>query len=82
MMMWEDRSKYTLADVHAEVAAEAAKHGFLVLDLLPPFAKVPQQEIMLDPHDMHPNPRGHGLASEALLEFLGSHPELLRARQQ
>jgi hypothetical protein len=48
-----------------------------VVDLLPAFSRVPQEELMLEKMDMHPNARGHAIVRDELVAYLQSHAELL-----
>lgn len=63
-----------LADVHADVAAEASRRGLAVLDLLDPFgrgARALGNDLSLD--FMHPNPLGQRLAAAAIFEWMCGH---------
>jgi len=59
---------YKHADQHAWVAAESAKYGFHLLDLLSPMAQCREaaapEPINVD--NYHPNERGHRCAAEAM----------------
>lgn len=70
-------SEYEFRREQAQVAAEAARHGFAVLDLLPRFEREDPHAVTLKEFDPHPTPLGHAIAAEEILRFLESHPELL-----
>lgn len=72
-------ASYELRGVHAQVAAEGAKHGFAVLDLLARFEREDPTGLLIEPSDSHPNARGHRIAADELLRFLESRPELLES---
>ncbi|MCC6407478.1 MAG: SGNH/GDSL hydrolase family protein [Planctomycetes bacterium] len=72
-------SEYPFRAVHAQVAAEGAKHGFAVLDLLPRFEREEPATLLIDEQDSHPNAHGHRLAAEEIVRFLQSQPELFAA---
>lgn len=63
-------SEYPHRAEHAQVLAEGERNGFVTLDLLEVFEEVPPAELMLAEDDVHPNPRGHRLAAEALRSLL------------
>jgi lysophospholipase L1-like esterase len=72
--------RYRYRDVHEQVAREAERNGFPVLDLLGPYSEHEPAELVLSPDDRHPNVLGHRLAAEAIEAFLSEHPELLGRR--
>ena len=62
---------YPWASVHALIAAEAERNGFIVLDLLPSFRRHRAHELQVASADhVHPNTLGHRLAAEALRDLL------------
>ncbi len=61
---------YAYREQHAQVAAEGARNGFLVLDLLARFEQEDPASLLISPDDMHPNAAGHAIAAEELLKFL------------
>ncbi len=73
---WE---QYRFRELHEQVAAEGARHGFEVLDLLPVLARVPSEELLLEATNIHPNARGQALAASAIESFLVSSGALARA---
>jgi lysophospholipase L1-like esterase len=66
-------ASYEYRAEHAQVAAEGARRGFLVLDLLPRFEREDPATLILDAGDSHPNARGHRIAAEAIRDFLLEH---------
>ncbi|MBK8179757.1 MAG: SGNH/GDSL hydrolase family protein [Planctomycetes bacterium] len=74
-------AEYEYREPHARVAEAAARHGFLVLDLLARFEREDPQSLILDEGDSHPNARGHQIAAEAIREFLLSHWGVISGRR-
>lgn len=73
-----DPERYRYRDLHRQVAAEAQKNGFKVLDLTPAYARLDRNGLNYLLPDMHPDVRGHGVAAEALANYLlAHHAELL-----
>lgn len=63
-----DPENYRYADLHQQVAAEATKHGFEVLDLVRTFAEMRRRSLSYRlPHE-HPNVAGHRAAALAIQE--------------
>lgn len=73
---WKD---YPIHDVHAQVAREGERHGFLVLDLLPRYERESPASLLIDPSDSHPNALGHRIAAEEIARFLEGQPALRAA---
>ncbi|HUR27058.1 MAG TPA: GDSL-type esterase/lipase family protein [Planctomycetota bacterium] len=67
---WKD---YPYREQHAQVAAEGARNGFVVLDLLPRFEQEEPQSLLIALDDSHPNAKGHAIAAEELAKILPVH---------
>lgn len=74
---WE---RYRYREEHAQVAREAERNGFPVLDLLEAYSRHDPAALVLSPDDLHPNALGHRVAADAIAEFLARHRELLPER--
>jgi lysophospholipase L1-like esterase len=61
---------YPYADLHAQVAAEAERHGMKALDLVPAFRASGLSLADLKIDDEHPSLRGHEIAARAILARL------------
>lgn len=72
-------SEYGYEDIHARVARLGRELDFHTLDLLPVFQQQPLPAVMS--MQIHPTPRGHAVAAEAILDFL-QRRELLGAPPQ
>jgi lysophospholipase L1-like esterase len=68
-----DPALYRYAALHAQVADAARDAGLHVLDLAPAYSAVAGGPGYLLP-DLHPNPRGHEIAAEAVAERLLTGP--------
>jgi len=74
----DDFNRYSLAPVHAALAADASAVGLSVLDLLPAYKAYKPREVArstatgIDP--WHPNKAGHRVAAEALFDYLRQKP--------
>lgn len=55
---------------HEQLAKYWEEAGIPHLDLLPTFSNVPPAELIVNPHDAHPNEHAHALAAAAIDEFL------------
>jgi len=64
---WEG---YPQKAIHGQVAAEAVRNGFRVVDLLPDFRRYPGDRLRVSPADGHPSPFGHDRIAEALAESI------------
>lgn len=65
---------YPFTRMHELVVAFCAANGVPCLDLLPTLrGRVPAAELWVTPADMHPNPRAHELAAEAVSPFIKDH---------
>ena len=64
---WSD---YAYANLHAQIAREARRNGFQVVDLLDTFRHYPPADLVLSPTDDHPNALAHRLAAEAISQVL------------
>ena len=72
-----DPAGYRYTDIHEQVAAEARRHGFDVLDLLPVYAELKEQGIRTQLPHLHPNVAGHRAAGRAIADrILARLPEL------
>lgn len=56
--------------VHDQLAAYWRSNNIPHLDLLPFFTNVPTAKLVVNPHDTHPNEHAHGIAAQAIDEFL------------
>lgn len=65
--------EYPYREQHAQVAAEGARNGFIVLDLLPRFEQEDPATLLISPDDSHPNAAGHAIAAEELAKILPLH---------
>jgi lysophospholipase L1-like esterase len=64
-------AEYPWQTIHDRVARTAIELDFAVLDLLPFYSSLPDEELRLGSGDfVHPNPLGHQVAADALREFL------------
>lgn len=64
----------TLSDVREQIRASAAREKFAVLDLLPAYqsaAASSPEPLAVD--NLHPSPRGHAVAAEAMHEAIKTH---------
>lgn len=63
--------EYAYGPLHDQVALKGREKGFEVLDLLPFFEGSAGEDLAVDPYsDPHPSPLAHGIAAEALADFL------------
>ena len=63
-----DYARYAFTPVHGWVKEQAEKHGFVTVDLLPAFSRIPYRNLQLSAEDnVHPNSLGHQLAVDTLL---------------
>lgn len=62
--------EYPYATEHAALGTIAEELGVPFLDLAPAFAEEDARALQVHPHDHHPNPRAHGIAAEALADFI------------
>lgn len=58
---------YPFTDVHAKVAAAAARAGARVVDLLPAYRGLRSDLLRVDAEDEHPNEIAHRIAAKAIL---------------
>lgn len=63
-------SDYPYATEHATLATIAAGLDVPFLDLAPAFEGQDAPALQVHPHDHHPNPVAHGIAAEALTDFI------------
>ena len=61
---------YPYAAEHAALGRIAQDLGVPYLDLAPAFAGQNARALQVHPHDHHPNPTAHGIAAEALADFI------------
>ncbi len=61
---------YPFKEIHEKVAAEAKLQGIFVLDLLPVFQQYKAGDLWVHPTDHHPNEVAHGIAAQAMFEFI------------
>ena len=59
---------YPYKDLHARIAAAAARHQLSVVDLLPCFRTYEYRSVRVDV--VHPNPLGHRIAAHGAAEFV------------
>jgi lysophospholipase L1-like esterase len=81
--MWVEFDPYPYRGVHAQVAKEASKHGFAVLDPLQAgaFEGSNGLDLQLTPGDvLHPNAEGHRRLAVAIERFLSEQGRLSTAR--
>jgi lysophospholipase L1-like esterase len=62
--------EYPYAAEHAALGAIAEELSVPFLDLAPAFAAEDARALQVHPHDHHPNPTAHGIAAEALADFV------------
>ena len=63
---------YPLAGVVAEIENFARSNDITVFSLLPDFQGRNEEELWVSTTDQHPNERAHGIAAQAIAEFLSS----------
>lgn len=64
-------SGYLHKDIHEQIAEEARKYNFYILDLEPYYAKFDPNSLMIDPEaDSHPNAIANKIAADAIYEFI------------
>ena len=63
---------YPLAGVVAEIEGFARSNDIAVFSLLPDFQGKNEEELWVSTTDQHPNERAHGIAAQAIAEFLSS----------
>jgi lysophospholipase L1-like esterase len=61
---------YPYQIAHAELNSFWREQGVPHLDLLPVYANIPPRDLVVNPHDAHPNERASRLAAEAIENFL------------
>jgi hypothetical protein len=66
---------YPLAGVMAEIEKFARSNEITVFSLLPAFQGKNGEELWVSATDQHPNERAHGIAAQAIAEFLSSRVE-------
>ncbi|MFT7670109.1 MAG: lysophospholipase L1-like esterase [Planctomycetota bacterium] len=66
----KDPSTYDLKDLHAQVALEARKNGFDVLDLSPAYSKLAKEGKKSQLPHSHPNVLGQLTASDEIAKFM------------
>lgn len=77
-----DFEAYEFRWIHAQVRAEAGRHGLPVLDLLGMWRGRDAAALRLLPEDtVHLNAEGHRAVAEAILAYLRSHGALARLRE-
>ncbi|HZM01206.1 MAG TPA: SGNH/GDSL hydrolase family protein, partial [Planctomycetota bacterium] len=69
-------STYRFTAIHAQVRAEADRHGFPALDLLPVWAAHAPGALRVADDDAHPNALGHRLTAETVRAWLAARPAL------
>jgi lysophospholipase L1-like esterase len=65
---------YRLREVHTQVAQEARRNGFAVIDLLPAWISIAPRKLRVSSEDGHPNALAHRLAARALYKAIASNP--------
>jgi lysophospholipase L1-like esterase len=69
--------RYAYESIHNWVREAAEQRGLPVLDLLPRFRTIPFRDLQVTAEDnVHPNARGHRIAADVFLEWLGSRREV------
>ncbi len=72
---------YRFHALHEQVASAARERGLAVLDLFEAYAAADRAGEAYILPDLHPNPRGHAIAADALASWLlEHHVDLFRAR--
>lgn len=66
---------YPLAGVVAEIESFARSNDITVFSLLPDFQGKNEEELWVSTTDQHPNERAHGIATQAIAEFLSNRGE-------
>jgi len=66
---------YPLAGVTAEIERFARSNGITVFSLFPAFQGKNEEALWVSATDQHPNERAHGIAAQAIAEFLSSRVE-------
>lgn len=70
-----DLDHYQYRDMHAQVARDARRYGFVVLDLLDTYREQGAWKMQLMRSDIwHPGPGGHTVIAETLYAFLTTDP--------
>ncbi len=54
-MIWQINGDYPFVDAHRHIRETAAEHGIEVIDMLPFLRGYTDAQLMLHPHDRHPN---------------------------
>lgn len=63
---------YPFQPLHDTVAAFCATEQIELVDVLPALREIPQEDLWVTPADMHPNPKGHRLATAAIHRAVAS----------
>ena len=70
-----DPAGYPYGDLHAQVAEEARRHGFDVLDLLELYARMRAEGVRSQLPHLHPNVEGQRAAAAAIAERILAWPD-------
>ena len=68
--LYELSDRYPFLDMHAMVVAHCRAHDIEVIDLFPYYKGLSATALWAHPSDPHPNATGHGIAAEAIADYL------------